>query len=124
VERRQDNDDRRKIERFSSPPVRAHYRQINIFIHFLTLLSFAAGVFHLGRGFYIGQPREVTMGVFMAVLAFVLTYFLFAYGKSLSDYLANESLGNLDRATEKQVALWFVISFLTVAYTLVYFIFG
>ena len=97
---------------------------MQIFVNFLTVLAFSAGVYHLFLGFYHGHPDTVTMGVFMAILAFVLTYFLFGYGRSLQDYLANESLGNLDRAMEKQAALWFVIFFLATIYTVVYFVFG
>jgi hypothetical protein len=122
--RHEQKEDRRKIERFTNPPVRSHFRQIHIIINFLTLLSFAGGVYHLARGFYHGDSDNIVMGVFMSVLAFVVTTFMFRYGTALRDYLSNESLGNLDRAMETQSALWFVIAFMSGIYTVIYFIFG
>lgn len=123
MERRNDSDDRRKIERFTNPPVRSHFRQTQILINIMSLFAFSAGIFQLGRGFYYGMPETVTMGVFKSVLAFVVTVFLIRYGKALTNYLANESMGSLDRAMESQAALWFIIFFLTIIYGITYFVF-
>jgi len=124
VERRQDQEDRRKIERFSNPPVRSHFKQLHILVTYLLVIAFSAGVFHLARGFYFFSPEAISMGVFMAILAFVLTAFMYRYRVALGDYLAKESLGSLDRAMESLAALFFVIAFLATIYSLTYFIFG
>jgi uncharacterized MnhB-related membrane protein len=124
MERRQDGEDRRKIERFSSPPVRLHFRQINIFIHFLTILCFCGALYNIFHGIRLGTPVEITFGVFMAVIFGMLAAALYGYSVAIQAFLTNESISNLDRAMEKQSALWFLIFVLTLIYTIVYFIFG
>jgi hypothetical protein len=124
LERREKSDDRRKIERFTNPPVRSHFKQIHLFINFLTVFTFSTGVYHVAMGFYKGDSGSVVMGIFMGIMAFVVTTFMFRYSRALKDYLANESLGNLDRAMETQSGLWFVIAFMTIIYTIVYFVFA
>lgn len=87
------------------------------------VLCFLAGVYHLSRGIYIGESESIAMGIFLATMAFVVTTYLFKYSSALKDYLTKESLGSLDRAMETLSALWFVVVFLSVIYTVVYFIF-
>lgn len=123
MDRRQD-DDRRKVDRFSSPPIREHFRQINICARFLFVLTFAGAIFALVRGFSLGGAVEISFGFFLAFIFTLLTVFLYRYSVAIQDYLYNESLGNLDKAMERQSVFWMVTAFMSVVWTLVFFVFN
>jgi hypothetical protein len=123
VDRRQE-EDRRTTERYSSPPIREHCRQINICLRFLLLLAFAASIFCLVRGFSVGGVEEISLGVFLASIFGVVAAFIYRYSVALSAYLHHESVANLDRAMERQAVFWMVASFMSVIFTLVYFVFN
>jgi hypothetical protein len=123
VDRKQE-EDRRKTERFSSPPIREHFRQINICVRFVFVLTFAGAIFCLVRGFSLGGAEEISFGFFMAFVFGLLTTFLYRYSSGIHDYLYNESIGNLDKAMERQAVFWMIATFMAVIWTLVYFVFN
>lgn len=123
MDRRQE-EDRRKVDRFSSPPIREHFRQINICVRFLTVLTFGGSVFCIVRGVATGGAVEISFGIFMGFIFALLTAFLYRYSVAIHDYLYNESVNNLDKAMERQSVFWIVTTFMAVVWTLVYFVFS
>ncbi len=123
MDRRQE-EDQRKTERFSSPPIREHFRQINICVRFLYVLTFSGSGFCLVRGIALGGAVDISFGFFMAFIFGLFTAFLYRYSSAINDYLHNESIGNLDKAMERQSVFWMISAFMSVIWTLVYFVFN
>jgi hypothetical protein len=122
MDRRQD-DDRRKVERFSNPPIREHLRQIAMCLRFLSVLSFSAGAYVLVKGLMSGISSNVAFGVFTACVFAVFTVLMHRYAAGIKDYLGNESVGNLEKASERQAMLWIVLCFLAVIMCIGFFIY-
>ena len=121
---RRAEEDRRKIERFTSPPVREHFKQIKICVRLFSVITFGGVNYSLINGVLSRSPADLTFGFFMAFIFTLLTAFLHRYASSISDYLENESIYNLDRAMERQSILWIVSMFLAIMWTVVYFVFN
>lgn len=121
---RRAEEDRRKIERFTSPPIREHFRQIKVCVRLFSIITFAAVIYSLISGVLSQSPADLTFGFFMAFVFALLTAFLHRYALSISEYLANESIYNLDRSMERQSILWIVGIFLAIMWVIVYFVFN
>ena len=123
MERRQE-EDRRKVERFSSPPVREQMRQIGMCLRFLSVLTFSAFAYSLVRGFLSGTSTDVTFGVFVAFVFGCLTIVMHRYAAAIKDFLFNESVGNLEKAKERESVFWIVLCFLALISTVSFFLYA
>lgn len=126
MDRREDSDDRRKVERISSPPVREHFKQISMCLRFLLVLTFAGAVYSVARGFVQAGATAVdtSFGLFMGFIFGFITVLLFRYATAIQEYLATESVGNLDKVMERQSIFWIAISFLTLIWVIAFFIYS
>jgi hypothetical protein len=124
VDRRKDPEDRRKIERFTFPPVRSHFQQTRRLVLVLAAFGSIAGVWFLARGVYSGDPGAIALSLLPAILSFMLAFVFFRYGRTLKIYLDTESLGSLDRAMEAQASLWLIVVFMIVVYQAIVWLFG
>ena len=122
MDRRQD-DDRRKVERFSNPPIREHLRQIAMCLRFLSVLSFSAGAYALIKGVLSGISVDVAFGVFTAFVFGAVTILMYRYAAGIKDYLFNESVGNLEKASERQAMFWIVLCFLSLIAVIGFFVY-
>ncbi|MEK6555119.1 MAG: hypothetical protein AABZ31_07765 [Bdellovibrionota bacterium] len=122
MDRRQE-EDRRKVERFSSPPVREHLRQIAMCLRFLSVLTFSGEAYGLVKGVLSGISVDVAFGVFTAFVFGCITVLMHRYAAGIKDYLFNESVGNLEKAMERQAMFWIVLCFLALIGVVGFFVY-
>lgn len=123
MERRGADDERRKIPRFSDPVVKDYTRQVKTMMAVLCLLTFITAVYKLYVGVVVGTGKALSYALFVSVIFFLLTTFSFRYYQSLNDYIANESVTNLNRSMERLSLFLVLLCFCYILYAVVYAIF-
>ena len=118
-QRRKKEDDRRVIERVSSPHMRLQYEHMRWLLLFLTLVFGGIAIFNL---ISVSTVTEFTHGALTAVIFVILSVLMFRYYNAVLLFLANESSSNLDRTLERQATCWIAISFFVVIYITKYFV--
>lgn len=119
-QRRKENEDRRVIERVSSPHMRIHLSQLRWCLLFMTCLLAAAAIYNILN---IQSLTALSSNLILAISFIVLAALVWRYYSLVLFFLENESSSNLDRVMETQSITWFGIAFFTVFFACVYFIF-
>lgn len=119
-EQRKSANDRRIIERVSSPHMRLHLKQIRWSLLILTIVSGASALYFFSTG---NGVTEISYGVFVGIMFLVISSLIWRYYKSILLFVENESASNLDSTMEKQSTLWMAITFFSIVYTISYFLF-
>lgn len=119
-DRRHDADDRRIIERFSSPHMNSHLKQMRWVLLFLILLSGGAAIYN---GITAVTRTGISYNVFCVVKFFTLALLFWRYYSSILLFLENESSSNLDRMMERQIIAWIAIGFFSSIYAVSIMIF-
>jgi hypothetical protein len=117
------SDDRRKIERITSPQMRIHFQQIRWVMLFLAILMVGSSIYNFIGGVAgslssSGSVLEFSTGLFMGVIFFILAFVFWRYHHSIKLFLENESASNLDRMMERQTISWIVISLFSLLYVI------
>ncbi|MEQ1664857.1 MAG: hypothetical protein ABL927_05725 [Bdellovibrionales bacterium] len=117
------SDDRRKIERITSPQMKIHFQQIRWVMLFLAFLMIGSSIFNLVSGISSGimaggSVLEFSSGFFVGVIFFTLAFVFWRYHHSIKLFLENESASNLDRMMERQTISWIVISLFSLLYVI------
>lgn len=113
------SDDRRKIERITSPQMKIHFQQIRWVMLFLAILMVGSSIYNLVSGIMAGgSVLEFSSGFFVGVIFFTLAFVFWRYHHSIKLFLENESASNLDRMMERQTISWIVISLFSLLYVI------
>ncbi|MCB0349686.1 MAG: hypothetical protein KDD38_00800 [Bdellovibrionales bacterium] len=118
--RRKESDDRRVIERVSSPHMRVHLNQLRSCLLFMTFFLSATAIYNIAN---ISSFTEFSIQSILAITCIVLAVLVFRYYRLVLFFLDNESSSNLDRVLGIQSITWFALAFFAVFYASVYFIF-
>jgi len=122
-DRRSEEDDRRMIERFSNSSVHQSYEIINSSLKWLMIIMGSSAVAFLVLGLIRGL-RDFMAQFFMAIFMIFFIVIINRYKTSVQKYLKNESVGNMEAASEYQADFWKAATFFAAAFLIISFIFS
>lgn len=120
ADRRHELDDRRIIERFSSPHMNSHLKQLRWVLLFFTLFAGGAAIYNIVTAITL---TGISYNVFCVFKFFTLGILFWRYYASVLLFLENESSSNLDRMMERQIVTWLAIAFFSAIYAVSVMIF-
>ncbi len=97
--------DRRIIQRLSDPRVATELKEIRLWVRGLAVMGFSISAFQVVRAFFFG-PEQLALTILLASVFLILAVILTQYSRAISFYLANESITNLVKSIERQLAFW------------------
>lgn len=117
-----DKKDRRLIERFTHPQIYIYFRQMRVWLRIIFVTCVIAAVVHVSYGFYIGV-RGIGSGVFVGFVLILIATLLYRMEFAIGLYLYNESVSNLEKTIECQLAIWVCMGILSVVFFIVSIVF-
>ena len=113
--RRDIEDDRRKIPRFTNEELNRTLKQTRSWIYVLYAVSIVVAVFELGYALSKGV-ENITKGLFFGTVFIILAVLLWRVNYTIKMYLENHSIMNLQRVHEQQSTLFAYIAFLSIIF--------
>ena len=110
-----DEDDRRKIPRFSNSELNRSLIQIKTWINVLYATSIIIAVFELGLAISKGL-ENLTQGAFFGMVFIILAILLWRSVFTLKLFLENHSVNNLHRVHEQLATLFAYVAVITIIF--------